>query len=40
MTPAYEMHSVIPLATGKEKVHRVKREQIAFILYLESYSRH
>lgn len=37
---AYEMHLVIPLATGMEKVHWVKWEQIAFILYLESYSRH
>lgn len=36
---AYEMHLVIPLATGMEKVHWVKWEQIAFILYLESYSR-
>lgn len=37
---AYEMHLAIPLATGMEKVHWVKWEQIAFILYLESYSRH
>lgn len=37
---AYKMHLVIPLATGMEKVHWVKWEQIAFILYLESYSRH